>query len=127
MIVPFAAFVEFLQRQRPDLTLTPITLGNIGKNRGLLDIPKTSVTNYINGVRAEGKDAAPKPDTIKERIFKSICSPNLLNFTSDNYKELALSLITFLLNNQYIHPDYINVQKYINRIKKESPQTKVLT
>ena len=70
MIVPFAAFVEFLQRQRPDLTLTPITLGNIGKNRGLLDIPKTSVTNYINGVRAEGKDAAQKPDTIKERIFK---------------------------------------------------------
>lgn len=121
MIVPFAAFVEFLQGQRPDLTLTPNTLGFIGTNPGLLDISRTLVVNYTNGVREGRRVSVPKTDTIKEGIFKSICSPKLLNITSNNYKEIALSLITFLLNNQYIHPDFINVQDYINRIKKENP------
>ena len=121
MIVPFAALVKYLQGQRPDLTLTPNTLGNIGTNTGFFDIARTLVVIYTNGEREGRRVAIPKPDTIKDRIFKGICSQNLLNINSSNYKEIALSLITFLLNNQYIHPDYIKVQDYIKRIKNENP------
>lgn len=118
MIVPFKALIGFLQEQRPDLTLSLDTLGNKDSTVGLLDVGRTSVQNYIEGYRKEGV-SVPTKKTIKEYIFKGICSSNLYDIKPNNYKEKALALISYLLKNQYIHTDYIDVQDYINKIEDE--------
>lgn len=123
MIVPFQALIEFLQNERPDLTLSIDTLGTIGEKIGLLNVSRTSVDNYIEGYRKEGKEgiSVPLKKTIKKYIFKAICSSNLLNIKPDNYQEKSLTLITYLLKKQYIHTEHINVQDYIEKIGEEQP------
>lgn len=118
MIVPFKAIIEFLQEERRDLTLSLDTLGNKDSEAGYLDVGRTSVQYYMEGYRKEGI-SVPTKRTIKECIFTGICSSDLLDIKPDNYKEESLKLISYLLKKQYIHPDYINVQDYIDKIEKE--------
>lgn len=119
MIVPFNAIVEFLKTQRTDLTLTHVTLGYDGTKKGLLDVSKTSVQNFLAGGRNDSGTGVPLKGTIKNNIFMYICKPSLYDIRPENYKEKALLLITYLLKNQYIHPDFINVQDYIDKIERE--------
>lgn len=122
MEVPFKAIIIAL-RNILHLDLPENILGFEDKSEAklsLLQTSQSSIKNYMLGHRKGyvNKISVPKKNTF-ETIFDCICSENLYDINRKNYKAKSLLLIDYLKENNLINTDYIDVQRYIDRIEEE--------